>query len=406
MIQDTGHRGMNTKSIEQVEGKTSLAGRHYRTGMPIEVSIASGRIEDIRLLDAELQEQLPWIGPGLVDLQINGFAGKDVNQAPLAKETVMELTRDLWKKGVTTYYPTVITNSDKKISQILGAISEACRKDPLADSCIRGIHLEGPFISSEDGPRGAHGKSFVTAPNWELFQRWQEAAEGRIALVTMSPEWPEADAFIGRCTDSGVTVSIGHTNASPDQIRSAIGAGARVSTHLGNAAHLMLPRHPNYIWEQLAADELWACMIADGFHLPESVLKVFMKVKGEKTILVSDAVYLSGLEPGRYTTHIGGEVVLTPSGKLHLADNPNLLAGSAQMLLWGIQHLVKKGLSSLADAWDMASIRPSKLMGLPAAKGLQQNAPADIVLFEFKDNRSLHILSTYKEGRLVSQAQK
>lgn len=104
MIQDTGHRGMNIKSIEQVEGKTSLAGRHYRTGMPIEVTIASGRIEDIRLLDAELQEQLPWIGPGLVDLQINGFAGKDVNQAPLAKETVMELTRDLWKKGVTTYY--------------------------------------------------------------------------------------------------------------------------------------------------------------------------------------------------------------------------------------------------------------------------------------------------------------
>lgn len=207
------------------------------------------------------------------------------------------------EKGCHYLLSTVITNSDKKISQILGAISEACRKDPLADRCIRGIHLEGPFISSEDGPRGAHGKSFVTSPNWELFQRWQEAAEGRIAFVTMSPEWPEADAFIRRCADSGVTVSIGHTNASPDQIRSAIGAGARVSTHLGNAAHLMLPRHPNYIWEQLAADELWACMIADGFHLPESVLKVFMKVKGDKTILVSDAVYLSGLEPGRYDAH-------------------------------------------------------------------------------------------------------
>jgi N-acetylglucosamine-6-phosphate deacetylase len=391
---------------EQVEGKTCLTGRHYRTGMPIDVTITDGRIEEIRLLEADLQEQLPWIGPGLVDLQINGYAGRDFNQAPLAKETVVELTRDLWKKGVTTYYPTVITNSEDKISQVLGAISEACREDSLTSSCIRGIHLEGPFLSSEDGPRGAHSKSYITAPNWALFQRWQEAAEGRIAFVTMSPEWPEADRFIERCTESGVTVSIGHTNASPEEIRSAITAGARVSTHLGNAAHLMLPRHPNYIWEQLAADELWACMIADGFHLPDSVLKVFMKVKGDKAILVSDAVFLSGLEPGRYTTHIGGEVVLAPSGKLHLAENANLLAGSAQMLLWGIQHLVKKGLSSLADAWDMASIRPSELMGLPTAKGLQQYAPADIVLFEFKDDRSLHILSTFKEGKLVSHVKK
>ncbi|MDU0200669.1 N-acetylglucosamine-6-phosphate deacetylase [Paenibacillus sp. MAH-36] len=386
------------------EAKTVVTGRHYRTGLPIDVTIANGHIENICLLEAELQEQLPWIGPGLVDLQINGYAGRDFNQAPLAKETVMELTRNIWKKGVTTYYPTVITNSEDKISQILRTITEACRTDPLSDSCIRGIHLEGPFISPEDGPRGAHGKSFVTAPNWELFQHWQEAAEGRITFVTMSPEWPDSDKFIRLCTESGVTVSIGHTNAAPEQIRSAIAAGAKVSTHLGNAAHLMLPRHPNYIWEQLAADELWACMIADGFHLPESVLKVFMKVKGDKAILVSDAVYLSGLEPGRYTTHIGGEVVLAPDGKLHLAENAKVLAGSAQMLVWGIQHLVKKGLCSLADAWEMASIRPSELMGLPTAKGLQQHAPADIVLFAFKDDGSLHILNTFKEGRLVSQA--
>lgn len=390
--------------IEQVEGNTSLKGRHYRTGEPIDVTIAEGRIADVSLLKAEHGEQLPWIGPGLVDLQINGYAGRDFNQAPFAKETVVELTRDLWKEGVTTYYPTVITNSNDKISQALGAIAEACREDSLTSSCIGGIHLEGPFLSSEDGPRGAHSKSYITAPNWALFQRWQEAAEGRIAFVTMSPEWPEADRFIKRCTASGVTVSIGHTSASPEQIRSAINAGARVSTHLGNAAHLMLPRHPNYIWEQLASDELWACMIADGFHLPESVLKVFMRVKGDKAILVSDAVFLSGLEPGRYTTHIGGEVVLAPNGKLHLAENTNLLAGSAQMLLWGIQHLVKKDLSSLVNAWDMASIRPSELMGLPTAKGLQQNAPADLVLFEYQDDRSLHILSTYKEGKLVSQA--
>lgn len=381
-----------------------LIGKHYRNGSLIRLTIANGCFQEIQIVEAAPQEPLPWIGPGLCDLQINGYRGMDFNQVPLTKEKVVELTHALWQEGVTSYYPTVITNGDEQIHQLLGAISDACNMDSLIGDCMPGIHLEGPFISPEDGPRGAHGKAYVKAPDWALFQRWQEAAGGRIALVTMSPEWPGADEFIQHCTASGITVSIGHTNASPDQIRSAIAAGAKVSTHLGNAAHMMMPRHPNYIWEQLAADELWACMIADGFHLPESVLKVIMKVKGDKAILVSDAVYLSGLQPGSYTTHIGGEVVLAPNGKLHLAENVNMLAGSAQMLLWDIQHLVKSGLSSLADAWDMASIRPGELMGLPSARGLERGAPADFVLFEPREDRSLSILSTYKSGKLVYTA--
>ncbi|MDF2959373.1 MAG: N-acetylglucosamine-6-phosphate deacetylase [Paenibacillus sp.] len=395
----------DSRTAKDTQGTVRLTGKHYRSGMPIAVTVReNGVIDEIRRLKTDPAERLPWIGPGLVDLQINGYAGQDFNQAPLRKGTVTEMTRSLWKEGVTAYYPTVITNSEGQISQLLGAIAEACSSDSLTARCIPGIHLEGPFISPEDGPRGAHGKPYVTAPDWELFQRWQRIADGRIAFLTMSPEWPDADAFIRRCTESGVTVSIGHTNATPEQIRSAVRAGARVSTHLGNAAHLLLPRHPNYIWEQLAAEELWACMIADGFHLPDSVLKVFMKVKGEKAILVSDAVYLSGLEPGSYTTHIGGEVVLAANGKLYLAENPNMLAGSAQMLLWGIEHLTKKGLCSMADAWDMASVRPSELMGLPSSKGLQPGAPADLVIFEVNEDHSFTILNTFKEGRLVYEA--
>lgn len=396
-----GHKNGALREEEASESKALLTGKHYCTGKPIEVTIADGHIEHIRELESDTGGQLPWIGPGLVDLQINGYRGMDFNQLPLKKETVTELTRALWEEGITSYYPTVITNSDEQITQLLGAITEACRTDSLSASCIRGIHLEGPFISPEDGPRGAHGKEYVIAPDWELFQRWQQAAEGRITFLTMSPEWPGSDEFIRRCNASGVTVSLGHTNATPEQIRSAVAAGARVSTHLGNAAHLMLPRHPNYIWEQLAAEELWACMIADGFHLPESVLKVMMKVKGDRAILVSDAVYLSGLEPGRYTTHIGGEVVLAPSGKLHLAGNANLLAGSAQMLLWGIQHMTRRGLSSLAEAWDMASIRPSRLMGLPTSSGFQPGAPADLILLESGDDSTLSLLAAFKEGQLV-----
>ena len=142
--------------------------------------------------------------------------------------------------------------------------------------------------------------------------------------------------FIEKCAGAGVTVSIGHTGASPEQIREAVKAGATMSTHLGNGAHVQLRRHPNYLWEQLAHDELSACIIADGFHLPDAVMKVFLRVKGPRAMLVSDAVYLSGLAPGTYETHIGGKVVLTPEGRLHLAGNPDLLAGATETLAGGV----------------------------------------------------------------------
>jgi N-acetylglucosamine-6-phosphate deacetylase len=385
---------------------TLLHGIHYKTGKPVELVVSGGRIVTIRETEGEDGlESLPWIAPGLVDLQINGYEGLDFNQVPLTEETVHRVTKALWKEGVTSYYPTVITNGADEFERLVRSIAEACASDSLTGRCISGIHLEGPFISPEDGARGAHASQYVTAPDWELFQRWQGAACGLIKFVTMSPEWPGSEDFIRRCTAEGVIVSIGHTSATPEQIKAAAAAGARASTHLGNGAHLQMPRHPNYIWEQLAADELYACMIADGFHLPDSVLKVFMKTKGEQAILVSDAVYLCGMKPGTYTTHIGGEVVLAESGKLHLAHNPGLLAGSAQMLLWGIEHLISRGLCDFATAWEMASIRPSKLMQAEAEEGLQPGAPADLVLLE-RDGGRLNVSATYKGGVLVYERER
>ncbi|MEC0269688.1 N-acetylglucosamine-6-phosphate deacetylase [Paenibacillus anseongense] len=380
---------------------TTVEGIHYKTKEPVTIHIEHGRIKDIEPIDPEkINDSLPWVAPGLVDLQINGYYGSDFNTIPIAKGSVENTTRGLWKEGVTSYYPTVITNGDEEIEQALQSIAAACDGDPVSQAGVQGIHLEGPFISPEDGPRGAHDKRYAKAPSWPLYQKWQEAAQGRIKIITLSPEWPGTIDFIERCVDQGVTVSIGHTSASAEQIDEAVKAGARMSTHLGNGAHLMLPRHPNYIWEQLSQDGLSACIIADGFHLPESVLKVILRTKGEKTLLVSDAVYLSGMAPGAYDNHIGGRVVLTPEGRLHLAENPGLLAGSAQLLPRGISHLVKNGLAALEEAWDMASVRPSAFMSLPTQNGLTVGSPADLVLFELKEQR-ITIVQTYKQGNRV-----
>ena len=374
---------------------------HYGSGRPVSIDVVGGFIEKIDELEALDAADLPIAAPGLVDLQINGYAGHDMNSLPLAADTLGKMIRAIWRDGVTSCFPTVITNAPDAITAAMRTIAAACERDPLMARCVAGVHLEGPFISADDGARGAHAREYVRAPDWDLFRRWQEAAGGRVRILTMSPEWPGSADFIARCAQSGVTVSIGHTSATPEQIREGVRAGARMSTHLGNAAHLMLPRHPNYLWEQLAQDELWTCVIADGFHLPDQVLKVVMKVKGERAMLVSDAVSLSGMPPGPYTTPVGGRVVLTPEGRLHLAENDRLLAGSAQMLIRGVEHLIGSGLAGLAQAWDMASVRPAGFMGLSAAAGLAVGAPADIVLLRRQGN-ALRVEQTYKAGEPVS----
>ncbi|OZB92880.1 N-acetylglucosamine-6-phosphate deacetylase [Paenibacillus sp. XY044] len=395
------------------DARTRLEGIHALTGEHIRLTLAGGVIAGYEVLGtpegaesrreaaAQMGEQdLPLIGPGLVDLQINGYAGLDLNTHPLQADTVRRLNERLWAEGVTSYFPTLITNSDEALRSGLGTIAEMCES---GDHNMAGIHLEGPFISPEDGPRGAHDARYVRAPDWELFQSWQEAAGGRIRIVTVSPEWPEAVDFIERCTDSGVLVSIGHTAASSAQIQAAVQAGARMSTHLGNGAHPVLPRHPNYIWDQLAEEPLWASVIADGFHLPDAFLRVAAKVKGERLILVSDAVSFGGMPPGTYDTHIGGRVTLTPAGRLHLAGQPALLAGSALPMTAGIAHLAGRGIASLGEAWAMASVRPASLLGLPAAQGLAPGAPADVALFT-KDTAGIRILRTYKRGQLQYDA--
>ena len=164
---------------------------------------------------------------------------------------------------------------------------------------MEAFHVEGPYISPEDGPRGAHPARWVRPPDLEEFHRFQEAARGNIRLVTLSPEWPDATRFIEALTREGVVASIGHTRATSDEIAAAVSAGATLSTHIGNGAHATLPRHPNYIWDQLAEDRLAASFIVDGIHLAPAFLKVALRAKGlERAILVTDAVMPAGCAPG------------------------------------------------------------------------------------------------------------
>jgi N-acetylglucosamine-6-phosphate deacetylase len=378
-----------------------IFGLDYRNGMPVRIETRYGRIVGRYPWQTGESKGLPFVAPGLVDLQVNGYMGVDFNSPPVRPENVRHLMMELWKQGVTSFFPTVITNSDRLISNALKDIAAVLHADPDVRGTVPGIHLEGPFISAEDGPRGAHKKTYVRPPAWEMFLRWQEAAEGNIQIITLSPEWPEAVSFIEQCVKTGVRVSIGHTAATPEQIRDAASAGATMSTHLGNGCHLTLPRHSNYIWEQLASENLWSSIISDGFHLPDAVLKVFLKAKPHKTFLVSDTTSFGGLAPGIYAGHIGGEVELSREGRLCMRKTPVILAGSAQSLLWCVNLLVIKGILPLKDAWNLGSLKPIEFLNQASVEPFQTGDIADLVLFT-KDGGGIKVLQTIKSAELVS----
>lgn len=296
-----------------------------------------------------------YTAPGLIDLQVNGVDAVDFNDPVLTEADVLKATRYLLSQGVTAFFPTIITGADDNVISLLKTLRSACDQYPLVRACVVGIHLEGPFISPEDGARGAHDLRYVKAPDWSLLERFQEVAEGTIKMVTLAPEWEGAPELIRKCREHHILVSMGHSLADTQQIGRAVDAGLLLSTHLGNGIPLMLKRHPNMLWDQLADDRLYAMIITDGLHTPDAFIRVVMRVKGAKTILVSDATRFAGMPPGEYDTIIGGKIVLDTNKRISLKGSGGLLAGAAKSLLEDVNTLVSHGLASLEDAWKMAS---------------------------------------------------
>src|SRR5262245_61116299 len=180
--------------------------------------------------------------PGFFDLQVNGFGGIDFNAPDLTRDRAAEALDRMRATGVTRCLPTLITSSFDRFAPLARVLGH------LPHAAIAGIHMEGPYISPRDGARGAHPQADVAPPSVDDFRRRQDAAGGRIRLVTLAPEVPGALPLIAHLVETGVRVAIGHTAAAPEQIADAIRAGASLATHLGNGCPQMLPRHPNVIW--------------------------------------------------------------------------------------------------------------------------------------------------------------
>lgn len=349
-------------------------------GTGIEIRVQDGVITHIECDPGAEGPSAPIVLPGLVDLQVNGYAGLDVNDPHPGIDAITSLCRALSPQGITAFCPTVISAGEDEICDRVRAIHDARAADPLSAAMIAGIHLEGPFLAAADGPRGAHDGKFLRPPDLVAFRRWQRAAGGLIRIVTVAPELPGAMDFIRSVVADGVAVSIGHTAAPPEVIRAAAAAGARLSTHLGNGAHAMLPRHPNYLWAQLAEDRLIATFIADGQHLPADTFTAMMRAKGPaRTILISDSVALAGQPPGDYHTPVGQRVHLGTDGRIALAGS-GLLAGSGSSLADCLRWVVRVVGTPLAEVAAMTSVNAARLLDLTGGRRIEVGAPATLTL--------------------------
>ncbi|MEA2630250.1 MAG: N-acetylglucosamine-6-phosphate deacetylase [Chloroflexota bacterium] len=352
--------------------------RHFRTGEWVRLVTRGATIAEVAPAEgpAEVAEEDDWIAPAFWDIQTNGRWGISYSDPTLTVDQVAAIVLSQAELGTARLCPTLITAPRADLLHGVRTIAAACESDPDVAARVAGIHLEGPYISEQDGYRGAHPRGAVRDPSWGEFQALQDAAGGRIALITLAPERPGAIAFIEQAALSGVVVALVHTAADGATLRAAAGAGARLSTHLGNGIAATLPRHPNPIWDQAALDYLSASFIADGHHLDRAPLRVLARAKGAgRVILVSDASPLAGLPPGRY-----GDWAVDPSGKIVVAGTP-YLAGSNRGLDVGLDHLLDATDFTLAEAIATVTRNPARLLDRPEPT-LEPGQPANVISFQ------------------------
>jgi len=380
---------------------TSLHARRYETGEPVRITLRGTRIAAVEPAwpDGPVNGW-PLVAPGLFDLQVNGYGGVWFSDTLLTAEQATTAIGAYLAHGVTRLCPTLITNSFEGLAAGFAAIRQACEADPRIDYVVAGCHLEGPYLSSEDGPRGAHPRQHIRPADWDEFSELQKISGGRIRLTTIAPEVEHAIEFIRRAVASGVTVAIGHTAANTEQIAAAVDAGATLSTHLGNGAHGTLRRHPNYIWDQLGDARLTASLIVDRQHLPDSVVRSMIRAKSPaRIVLTCDASGWAGSPPGRYENELGAVDVLT-SGRIVVAGQEQLLAGSGSTTEECVAACVASGGATLRDAIDMASRTPARLLGFRESRLMAGDA-ADLFLFRHDESASrIEVVATIVQGEL------
>lgn len=330
--------------------------------------------------------------PGFIDLHIHGAAGADVMDG--TKEALATMTKALPKEGTTSFLATTMTQEKAEIEQALlnaGYFIEDKLESGAAE--ILGIHLEGPFVNKNKA--GAQPKQHIIDPDLALLQRWMELSQGSIRLVTLAPELPGGMEMVAFLKQHGIVASIGHSDATYDQVDEAIHAGCNHVTHLYNQMSALHHREPGVVGAAYLREELKAEIIADGVHSrPEMVKLAYRQKQGEGLILITDSMRAKCLKNGSYD--LGGQAVKVADGMAVLADGT--LAGSILKMGHAVKNIMAFTGCGLEDAIKMAAINPARQLGVYGRKGsIAAGKDADIVILD----ENLDVFMTICRGNIA-----
>ena len=384
--------------------------------MKITARSLSGKIFDFLIEDAKFKKitphkgdvlDLPWIAPGLVDIQINGFAGIDFNRALDSDAAWLHATQQLYAHGCTGFLIALITNSEEGYRELLRPLAERIRHQP--QNCL-GFHMEGPWLNPDPAFRGAHRADWMRKPDQDLLNRWQVTAGDLIKIITLAPEidLKESVKIIHAGRKEGVQFFIGHSGAMGETLERAVAAGAIGWTHLGNAAPALAPKFDNVLFHALAQPNLMTSLIPDGLHIPPYAFRAMARVLEQSTpsrlLLTTDAMSGAAVErPGKYTLgEVEVEVGADGSARLFDAAAPGQgrLAGSTLTPFQGVFRAERMAGIYLEDAWGAFSTRPASVLGL--TRGLAAGESADFCLVSPEKNP--YLLATYHRGKCVYEA--
>jgi N-acetylglucosamine-6-phosphate deacetylase len=329
------------------------------------------------------------IAPGFVDLHIHGGAGHDVMEASDAALATISL--HLAKTGVTSFCPTTVTASNDATLEAVEHLGKAIRKQSLPGAQAIGIHLEGPFIST--AKCGVHPVAEIKEPSIELLERFWQASQGTIKIVTLAPELPGAVEFTKACVAKKIVVSLGHSNADAASTKACIEAGASHATHTFNAMRALDHREPGILGAVLTDDRVSADIIVDGVHVAPEMVKLFLRAKGDKAVLITDAISATGMPSGTYK--LGGFTVEVSGDR---AMHNSRLAGSVLTLDRAVRNAMaiastgddstarvdagvpaRVAFDSLQHAVQFATQNPARVLGANAGR-IAVNAPANLVV--------------------------
>ncbi|KOR84881.1 N-acetylglucosamine-6-phosphate deacetylase [Bacillus sp. FJAT-22058] len=329
--------------------------------------------------------------PGAIDIHIHGASNSDAMDA--THDALSTMAKTLPKEGTTSFLATTMTQSTQAIESALLNAGKYIENQTQENAEIVGIHLEGPFISP--ARKGAQPEDYIVDPDVTLFKRWQEMAKNKIKLVTLAPEQPNGLDLAAHLRGTGVVASIGHSDATYDQIDEAIQAGTTHVTHLYNGMRGLHHREPGVLGAAYLRDELYVELIADGIHCrPEMIKLAYNQITSERMILITDSLRAKWLEKGTYD--LGGQPVNVDETKATLSDGT--LAGSILKMNDAIKNTMEYTDCSMTDIIKMTAENPAKQLRIFDRKGsIQVGKDADLVIL----NDRLDVEMTFCRGNLA-----